>query len=125
MKTIYVSHSTSFDYKKELYASLKEIESSCEVQFVFPHDDSSEPFDVRKLFESGECDLVLAEVSYASTGQGIELGWADDRDIPIVCISKEGTNISGSLKKVSKQFFNFKTDKEILSIVQNLKVENV
>lgn len=96
---IYVSHASNFDYKNELYKPLKE--AGLPVEFIFPHEDSSEIFDSKKLFDSHGCDYILAEVSHPATGQGIELGWADIYKIPIICIYKKGSKPSNSLKVIS------------------------
>ncbi len=53
-------------------------------------------------------DLFIAETSYPSTGQGIELGWADSYGCPIVCIHKKGAGLSGSLQVVCKKFLEYK-----------------
>ena len=54
-----------------------------------------------------KCDFVLAEVSFPATGQGIELGWADVAEIPIICISKKDHKIAGSLKVISDKFIEY------------------
>jgi hypothetical protein len=64
----------------------------------------------------------LAEISSPSTGQGIELGWAEAFNIPIVCVYKSGAKISDSLKYVSDKFFEYHAPEELIRILQtNLK----
>ncbi len=63
--------------------------------------------------EIQDSDLVLAEVSYPSTGQRIELGWASAAQVPVVCVSKEGSKVSGSLQYVTHNFITY-TDSEDL-----------
>ncbi len=104
---IYISHSRSFDFQKELYGPLKNSELAKSHEFIFPHDERDEPFNTKELLYSKGCDLVIAEVSYPSTGQGIELGWADVYEIPIVCVYKEGVQISQSLGVVSKKLLMY------------------
>ncbi len=103
---IYVSHSKNFDYKNELYKPLKD--SKLPVEFIFPHEKRSEPFDSKLLLERHGCDYILAEVSTPSTGQGIELGWADVYKIPIVCIYKKGSKPAGSLKVITNTIVEYK-----------------
>ena len=81
--------------------------------FVFPHIESGEPFNSKQLFQDG-CDLIVAEVSSSATGLGIELGWADFLHIPIACIYKKDAKISGSLKVVSKIFFEYSNPEEMI-----------
>lgn len=108
IKMIYVSHSSLVNYKELLYAPLKSSHLNKTCNFVFPHEqDSANLFNTKALFKSGKCKLVLAEVSTPSTGQGIELGWANDLNIPIVCIYQKGCKVTDALKTVSSEFIEY------------------
>lgn len=102
---IYISHSTGFDYKNELYGPLKELITKHEL--VFPHERNDTPFPTKELFLSGNVDVVIAEISYPSTGQGLELGWADMMKIPIICIVKKDQNYSESIKILSTKIVDY------------------
>ena len=115
---IYVGHSSGFDCKQELYQPLKESELSQNHEFVFPHEDSDELFDSKTYFRE-ECDLFVAEVSRASTGLGIELGWADQFDVPILCVYRPGSNPSGSLKAVTDNIEVYESSEDLISIIRN------
>jgi len=106
MKTVYVAHSREFDFRKELYEPLRNSEINRIYNFVLPHENSDAPFDSKAFLKKG-CSLVIAEVSYPSTGLGIELGWANLLKLPIVCISRKGAKISGSLKAVCSEFIEY------------------
>jgi hypothetical protein len=112
---IYVSHSRSFYFVKELYEPLKKSALAGNHQFIFPHDTSQEGYPSKDLFMDKGCDLVLAEVSFPSLGQGIELGWADIESVKIVCAYKDGAKISDSLKMVSKDFFTYKDSDDLIA----------
>jgi hypothetical protein len=103
---IYIAHSRNFDFQKELYNPIRNSPISKEHTFIFPHEESGEPFNSKELFQKG-CDLIIAEVSHPSTSIGIELGWADMLNVPIVCIYKKGSEISSSLKTVAKIFLEY------------------
>lgn len=94
---IYVCHASSFDFARELYAPLKTIAG---YEFVFPHDGGDDAHSKEVI---ASCDLVLAEVSYPSTGMGIELGWADAAGIPIVCVHTSDAKPSRAVRHVAKQ----------------------
>lgn len=115
---IYVCHSKSFDYQNELYKPLKEAKLS--VEFIFPHEESSQTFNSKELFEKHSCDYVLAEVSTPSTGQGIELGWADISGIPILCFYKAGTTPAKSLNVLTDKIIEYG---DSLDLVNKLMVE--
>ncbi len=110
---IYVSHSKGFDYKNELYEPLKN--SGLSLDFIFPHEDGSNPFNSKELFEKHLCDLVLAEVSIPSTGQGIELGWANVFKIPIICFYKSGTTPAGSLKVITDKIIEYNDAQHLIN----------
>lgn len=111
---IYVTHSTGFDYKNELYSPIRSSDLNRKHSFILPHEKSDTPFSSKEMFGSKKFDLVLAEVSHPSTGQGIELGWADAFGVKIICMYKKGLKISGSLKVVSDTFIEYENAEEMI-----------
>lgn len=113
---IYVAHASSFDFCEELYRPLKESSLWAEHTFILPHAiDKSVEDSSRPVIES--CDMVLAEVSFPSTGLGIELGWAFDMGKPIECIYREGSRYSPSLTLVSGGFSVYRSE-ELIKIIE-------
>jgi hypothetical protein len=108
---IYVSHSREFNFEDELYKPLKS-PAFMEYDFFFPHENGK---DVNTLDEVKKSDLILAEVSFPSTGQGIECGWASMLNIPILCITKEGSKISGSLKHLTDKCIVYSNETDLVS----------
>ncbi len=106
---VYVGHSGSFDFRKELYEPLKRLS----FEFVFPHEKAGEPFNSKEVLKS--CRLMIAEVSYPSTGLGIEIGWADMYGVPIVFIHKKGVKVSDALKVIGKDFIEYSSDEELIA----------
>jgi len=109
---IYVAHSNSFDYKKELYEPIRKSDINNKYEIILPHEVTTEQFNSKRVLK--KCNLVIAEVSYPSTGQGIELGWANMYDVPIVCYYKKGTKPSGALKVVSDEIFQYDSPKDLI-----------
>lgn len=97
---IALTHSNNLPWKEELYNVLRKASFSNENQIFFPQEN-----DTKDLIKNS--DIVLAEVSYPSTGQGIELGWANAFDTPIICFYQEGSKISNSLKKITNIFVEY------------------
>ena len=114
---IYIAHSRSFDFQKELYQPIQDSVLSKEHIFVFPHEAGKDFFSSKELFQSG-CDLVIAEVSYVSTGVGLELGWANMLNIPIVCIYRTGSKFSNSLNIVTKVFLEYGNADELIGKIK-------
>jgi hypothetical protein len=105
---IYVGHSREFDFKKELYEPLKQLNHN----FIFPHEDSDEPQNSKESTKT--YDLMIAEVSFPSTGLGIEIGWADALNISIIYIYQAGANISGSLKVMKGKFIEYSNQEDLI-----------
>lgn len=117
---IYIVHSTSFDYKTELYQPIKNWRQST---FILPHDTQNEPLDSKQVIK--ECDLIIAEVSYPSTGSGIELGWGNMHDRRILCIHKEDCKPSSSLKMVSSDFLSYSSPEDLIQKLENWMSEHI
>jgi hypothetical protein len=107
---IYLSHSANFDYLNELYWPLRETIAQTH-DIYFPHSEKNAATKTDNIV--AKSDVVLAEVSRPSTGQGIELGWADRAGVPIACFYREGSKLSGSLKFVSDTFISYQTMEEM------------
>ncbi len=105
---IFVTHSSNFDFKNKLYLPLRNSPLNTLHEIKLPQEKGYEEITKDIIKNS---DIVVAEVSYPSTGQGIELGWANIFAVPIICIYKEGSKISNSLSKITDRFITF-TDKD-------------
>ncbi len=62
---------------------------------------------------------MIAEVSFPSTGLGIELGWASEAQCPILCISKQGSKVTSSLQFVCKNFIEYSNSKDMIIKIQD------
>jgi hypothetical protein len=106
IKTIYFGHSRFFDYEKEWYEPARSLSLDNDIKTIFPHDAFGEGIDTRELFEKGHV-LFVAEVSFPSTGLGIELGYARILRVPIVCFYRTGSAVSGSIRGVTDQCIEY------------------
>jgi len=79
---------------------------------MLPHDNHSF-FNSREYITN--CDVVITEVSYPSTGMGIELGLASYTSTPIICIYKKKTKPSRSLKEISKTFIEYQDSDDLIT----------
>ena len=108
---IFVAHSSNFDFKNELYIPLRKSELNKKHIIFLPQENGKETIPKEMIKNT---DVIIAEVSYASTGQGIELGWADIFKIPIICIYKEGSKYSSSLNKLTNKFIVYKDSDDLI-----------
>ena len=114
---IYIAHSRDFDYQNELYVPLKNSDLFKQHEFILPHDDDNYKHD-RDFYK--EIDLVIAEVSYPSTGLGIELGFLYDDNKPICCIHRSNKKISSSINAVTENIYEYSNLDEIIEIVKGI-----
>lgn len=117
---IYFSHSKQIDFKV-LYKAIRESEADARHEIIFPHEKNSDPSDFITKDVIKECDLVVAEVSFPATGQGIELGWADSFDKKIICLYKKGSKLSSSLRVVSNEFLEYDSIEEFIDKFKQVK----
>ncbi|MFF2532302.1 hypothetical protein ACFVS2_25670 [Brevibacillus sp. NPDC058079] len=114
---IYVGHSNSFDYHKELYIPIRKSNINTKHTIIFPHEFDSNPFDSKTLFTEG-CDFFIAEISYPATGLGIELAWAQMMGVPIVSIYRKDKKPSGSACMISNQVCSYESVEEMIWLFQ-------
>lgn len=112
---IYISHASKFDYINKLYNPIKESEFFKEHEFIFPHD-GDKVINTKEIISKS--DLLIAETSLQTTGQGIELGWADYANIPIICIYEKGVEISSSLKFITKDFIEYENIEDMINKIK-------
>ncbi|HSW90817.1 MAG TPA: hypothetical protein VLF64_02355 [Candidatus Saccharimonadales bacterium] len=103
---IYISHcGGAYDYKTELYAPIKESELAKTHYFFLPHEP--ENLDTDAVTELKRMDVLVAEASFPSTGQGIELAQAKAANVSIICFYKTGAKTSSSLRFVTDKIIEY------------------
>lgn len=113
---IYISHSSGYDYKNEIYKPIKESRLAAVHKFFLPHEP--ENIDVDAKDELKQIDVLVAEVSLPSTGQGIELGQANIAGVPIICFLKVGSRPSSSLRFVTDKIVEYTDTHDLLVKLQ-------
>jgi hypothetical protein len=117
MKKIFIAHSSSFNFQNDLYDPIKKSFDSGEYEFIFTQDINVGLEQVTRE-RVQECDLVIAEVSFPSIGEGIVLGWADSKDIPVICIYKQDSSPSGTLKYLAKVMSEYTDTEDMLNKIK-------
>lgn len=112
---IYVGHSTNMNFIDELYIPIRELEKEKGNSFILPHEKDLTSSNTREFYST--IDLFIAEVSFPSTGLGIELGWAYDSGIPIYCIYKKSCKYSNSLRSVTDKFLEYETIDDLKKVI--------
>lgn len=115
---IVVVHAYKYDFENELYKPLRESALAAEHEFLFPHEGMVEASSTKEKIRNADC--VLAEVSYPSTGSGIELGWADMLNVPLLFVHKSGVKISTSLGLLRAESAEYADSSELILHVTKL-----
>ena len=114
---IFISHASSYNFENELYEPLRKSTIFSKHEFILPMQ--KDKFDT-SLQTIQSCDLMIADVSYSSTGQGMELGWATILNIPVICIYKCGCKYSGALPEVFNTFIEYSSHKDMIEKITSL-----
>ncbi len=116
MVVIFVAHASAFDFQHELYLPLQHTFSMHEL--ILPHVDKTEPVNTNAAIRRS--DLVLAEVTFPSTGVGIELGWANMLDKPIIALCRHDAKLSSSLTLIVGQVIHYRDARDMISQLQQV-----
>lgn len=120
---IYLAHSREMDYKNMIYKPLREDDFFKNYELILPHEKSSESSNTRDFYKS--IDVFIAECSEVSTGLGIELGWAYDDFKKIYCLYQKGKKISGSIKAVTNNFYEYENSNEMVEIIKKIIIKQI
>lgn len=119
-KTWFVSHpSGSIQHTPTFFNAINDFaKSHSNIRFYFPEETPEEIAQTKDEIESS--DLVLVEVSIASTGSGIELGWANAAKVPIIAFHQGGAEPSPAIKFATQDIHVYVTEEHILSVLKKL-----
>ena len=110
---IYFGHSRNFDYKDELYRPVRESILDKEHEIIFPHEHDDQPFNSKESLRT--CNLMIAEASFPATGLGIEIGWADFLELPLLAIHRRGSHLSGSVRAMAVKILQYSGEEEMIN----------
>lgn len=113
---ILVVHASSFDYQTELYEPLKQSTVMQQHTVIYPHDE--ENIEIETNSHIPDTSLMIAEVSYPSTGAGIEIGLVQAAGIPTLFMYKAGTKPSGSLRFVKGKLIEYADSIDLVSKIE-------
>lgn len=114
---IYISHSSGYDYENEIYEPIKASKLARVHQFFLPHELQNLDTDAKT--ELKQTDVLVAEASLPSTGQGIELAQAEAAGVPVICFYKTGFKPSGSLRFVTSTIIEYRDINDMLAKLED------
>ena len=101
------------------FAAINQFASSHpKIRITLPHASEEDVQLTKDAIEAS--DLVLVEVSIASTGSGIELGWANAAGKPIIAFNQGGTEPSPAIKFITQEIHTYVTEEHIVDVLKKL-----
>src|SRR5690349_14026188 len=113
---IYISHSSAYDYENDLYEPFKTSQLSKTHDFFLPHEPQNLDTDAKTQLK--QTDVLVAEASLPSTGQGIELAQAEAAGVPVICFLKTGFKPSSSLRFITDMIIEYSDTRDLLAKLQ-------
>jgi len=111
---IYVAHSKRLkNYKENLYIPIRNSRLNDIHEIKLPHEFSEEPYSSKEFIKT--CDLLIAEITETGTGLGIEIGWTDAMEKPIIYTYRKGIKISESVKSMEGYFLEYNNSDELIT----------
>lgn len=114
---IYVACSSNWNFEEEFYNPIKNSDLIKENELFFPLDEENKEIKSKDIIKTS--DLVIVEASITATGVGIELGWADCYNVPILVLYKKGKKYSTSLKFITNCFIEYKNEEDLINKITN------
>ena len=118
---IYVSHSSDYDYINKIYKPIRNSNFFKNDIVFLPHENENMHLNAKEIIP--ECDLVIAEASLPSTGQGIELGIASMLNKNILCIYEKGMKTSSALRFITSNFIEYNNIEDMLNKIEEFKID--
>ncbi|MCA9351831.1 hypothetical protein KC866_00330 [Patescibacteria group bacterium] len=109
---IFVTHSSDINVHEDLYQPIRESELNKKHDIKLPQEFGKETI-TKELIQSQ--DFIIAESSMPSTGSGIELGWADMYNVPILNVYKKNSKSSSSLRYVTDNHIEYIDSKDMVN----------
>jgi nucleoside 2-deoxyribosyltransferase len=82
-------------------------------------------YDAKELMrltfqELAKCDFILIDLTEKGVGLGIEAGFAYAKGLPIVTMARSGSDISTTLRGISKRVFFYDSVEDITSCLNEI-----
>ena len=95
--------------------------------FIDYEKEGTKKFSPKDLMEMTfgvikENDILIVELSEKGVGLGIETGYAFSKNKPVYVIAKKGSDISDTLKGISKEIFFYETISDLEEFFKKISI---
>lgn len=115
---IYVGHAgqEKWDFEAGLYRPLLDSDLAQQHEFILSYQQVKSFRDSEDIIKSS--DLLVAEVSYASLGLGIEMAWARQYKVPVLAIHQKGTKPSSSVQIITDNVVVYEDSHSLIDVLE-------
>lgn len=114
---IFFAHATEHTFKYEAYEAIQSSQLYQKYQITLPQENGYQPPMPRESIL--EYDMLIAECSFPSTGEGIELGWMHSVGKPILCLYRSDAKPSGALHNVANEIAVYEDFNDMLNKIED------
>lgn len=120
MRIWFISHASgAMSHTPVFFSAVQEFaQNTKDIQLVLPHSKSEDVHLTKQSIQT--CELVIVEISIPSTGSGIELGWANAANKPIIAFNQGGSQVSPAIKFVTNYIYTYITTEDIVKILTRI-----
>lgn len=130
MTQIYFTHARTakpwdhtWTYSNDLYTPIKKSELFGNYDFQLPHEHGDD-YNSREAIRRSRA--LVADVTYPDLGVGIEIGWAQSMDKPIIIVHEEGRSPLPFVKYASSKIYSYSGREDVAAkILEALKQEGI
>lgn len=131
MKKIFISY--SYTHRKDFEEFHNTLKNFLELQygsavyaFVFDFNEKVTDKELmdQALARVGESDLLIVELSHNSIGIGIEAGYAKAKDIPILYLHRNGTEVKQVMNGIADLVISYETVDDVIEQITHIEVLN-
>jgi len=113
---IFFAHATDHSFKYDAYKAIRASAINQKHAFTLPQEQGFQPPMPQDIIIAH--DILVAECSFPSTGQGIELGWMHSLKKPVLCLYREDAKPSGSLRNVAHEIGVYKDFDDMIKKIE-------
>jgi len=112
---------------KNIISSSKKSNNEMVSIFTDYENEGKKHFEPKELMQItfvaiNSCEILIVEFSQKGVGLGIEAGYAFAKGIPVYVVAKVGSEISDTLKGISKEIFFYNAIEDLVDFFARISI---